>query len=235
MSKISLFNIDNLIFDLDDTLYNYNSAHEKALKKTIIFIKNICNYPKKEILKAFNSSRKKTHIDLLYTGASHNRLLYFQKTFELLKLDSMAHSIDCYNIYWNTFLENMVLFDGVKELLQVLKKQNKKICILTDLTSHIQFRKIKALGIQKHIDFIVSSEECGKEKPHPIMFFKALEKLNCGKEDVIMIGDNWAKDILGAENMGIKSVWINNKKEKKQETSNIYQINEFKELKDFLC
>jgi putative hydrolase of the HAD superfamily len=55
---------------------------------------------------------------------------------------------------------------------------------------------------------MLSSEEAGIEKPSPVIFGKALSKLNLKAEEVIMIGDNEEKDILGAEAMGIKSYLI---------------------------
>lgn len=230
-----LHQYNNLVFDLDDTFYNYASTHKIAVNNLISFLVNKTQFTNEEVLLAYNLGRKKTHIDLVNTGASHNRLLYVQKTLEILKLDSISLSLECYNAYWDVFLENITLFEGVKKLLETLKEKDKKICILTDLTAHIQFRKLKALGIEDKIDFMVTSEECGKEKPHPIMFFKALEKLNCGKEDAVMIGDNWKKDILGAKNMGISSIWINHENVDKQLESNIFQVNKFNDLNSLLC
>ena len=89
-----------------------------------------------------------------------------------------------YNIYWDTFLENMIPFDEVYEFLE---KYKNKICLVTDLTAHIQYRKIEKLRLNKYISRVVTSEEVGKEKPHPYMFILALEKLG---KTVISISKN---------------------------------------------
>ncbi|AUP79387.1 HAD family hydrolase [Flavivirga eckloniae] len=227
-------NKNHIILDLDHTLYNYDIAHNLAMEQVISFLKEKSNLSKEIVLKAFNTSRKRTHLDLLNTASSHNRLLYFQKTFESLEMNSIDNTLPCYELYWGTFLDNMTLFEGVSELFDKLKSQNRKICILTDLTAHIQFRKINKLGLENHIDFIVSSEEAGKEKPHPIMFYKALDKLKCTKEESVMIGDNWDKDILGAYNFGIEGIWINHKNENKELPLGAIAVSNFKEIINIL-
>lgn len=224
----------NIIFDLDHTLYNYNIAHKKAIDQVIDFLINESNYSEEIVLKAYNNSRKLTHLELANTASSHNRLLYFQKTLESLKLNAMTYSLKCYELYWTTFLNNITLFKGVKELLYSLKSQEKQICILTDLTAHIQFRKIEKLGLENYIDFMVTSEEAGHEKPHPIMFYKALDKLKGNKEEAVMIGDNFDKDIIGAYNFGIDSIWINHKKEKRELPLDSTQVFHFEELLNIL-
>jgi putative hydrolase of the HAD superfamily len=74
----------------------------------------------------------------------------------------------------------------------------------------------------------VTSEEAGKEKPHPFIFHLALEKLKIQKYDVCMIGDSYSKDIVGAINLEIKSIWLNRTNEKREYDPNlVVEVNEF--------
>lgn len=48
----------------------------------------------------------------------HNRLLYFQKTTELLNCFNAPFVFDLYETYWNAFIQNMTLFEGVIDFLK---------------------------------------------------------------------------------------------------------------------
>lgn len=225
-------NYKGIIIDLDDTLYNYKKAHKIALNEVVLFAKDILNIEEEKIEAAFSKSRKKTHIELSGKASSHNRLLYFQKMLEELNKNSIVYVLDLYNKYWDTFLENMSLYEGIKEFLEKVKSLNVEVCILTDLTSHIQYRKIKNLKLEQYIDYIVTSEEAGVEKPHPHVFYKTLDKLKMSKEDVIIIGDDYNKDIIGALNLGMKCIWINHKNIEKDLNGNVIEIKDTKALKE---
>ena len=210
-----------ILLDIDNTLYNYDITHKIAKNKVLEFCINELKLEKDKIENAYEIGRKKVHVELSETAASHNRLLYFQKMCEILNINSLDYAFKIYNIYWDTFLENMTPFDGIYDFLE---KYKNKICLVTDLTAHIQYRKIEKLKLNQFIDKIVTSEEAGREKPHPYMFMLALEKLNLGKHEVCMIGDSFKKDILGASNLGIDSIWFNH--ENKQEKYNNQSIKE---------
>ncbi|MGE4457258.1 MAG: HAD family hydrolase [Arcobacteraceae bacterium] len=218
-----------LLLDIDNTLYNYNRTHAIAKKSVIGFCKNKFNINENTILKAYEKARKKVHTELSETASSHNRLLYFQKMCELLEVNPLAYSMDIYNIYWDTFLENMQPFDSVYELLEIYKNN---ICLLTDLTAHIQYRKIKKLKLDEYCNAIVTSEEAGKEKPHPYMFMLALQKLDLHSSEVCMIGDSFKKDIFGARNLDIDAIWFNH--EQKQENYDDEKIKEVSTMKELL-
>ena len=221
-----------LLLDIDNTLYDYNSTHAIAKKRVIEFCKNQFSIDETTLSKAYDKARKKVHIELSETAASHNRLLYFQKMCEILTLNPLEYSFKLYNIYWDTFLENITPFDGVYELLEQYKN---KICLVTDLTAHIQYRKIEKLKLNEYCQAVVTSEEAGKEKPHPYMFMLALQKLDLKASEVCMIGDSFKKDIFGATNLNIDAVWFNheNKQESYSQTS-IKETKTFKEILEFI-
>ena len=100
----------------------------------------------------------------------------------------------------------MKLRPGVLDFLTWCRKNGIVTCILTDLTADIQFKKMIHLKIDKLIDWVVSSEEAGADKPHKSMFRLALKKMGLSRSDVLMIGDNYHKDILGAKALGIRTV-----------------------------
>jgi putative hydrolase of the HAD superfamily len=218
-----------ILLDIDNTLYSYDNAHKEALKSVVRFMTEEFSLAETLTNQAYHKARKMVQIELGLTAASHNRILYFQKMLEILEINSLEYSLIIYNIYWDTFLDNMKPFNNVYTFLE---KYREKICLVTDLTAHIQLRKIKALKLDKYISLMVSSEEAGREKPHPYMFMAALKKMSLKADEVCMIGDNFNKDIVGASNLGIDSIWINLKQEDKVfDTSLVTEVYSFEEIK----
>ncbi|WP_281541802.1 HAD family hydrolase [Maribacter aestuarii] len=217
----------NLILDLDNTLYGYDIPHKIALSTVLERFSAKFNISEELAQQSFDKGRQNTHLELPKRAASHNRLLYVQKMLEYNAINSMHYALEFYELYWGTFLKHMTLFEGVIDYLENCRAKGGKICILTDLTAHIQFRKIEKLGLAKYVDFLVTSEEVGIEKPDAAMFTKALQKLDCKASEALMIGDSWSKDIVGANAMGIPSFWINHKKEAQLLTENIREVSRF--------
>jgi len=221
-----------LLLDIDNTLYNYDSTHQYALGKVLDYCIDTFKISEYELKEAYTIARKKVHIELSETASSHNRLLYFQKMLEILKINPLKYSYTIYNIYWDNFLEYMKPFDGIYELLE---KYKDNICLVTDLTAHIQYRKIEKLRLEKYCNQIVTSEEAGKEKPHPYMFMLALQKLNLQTNEVCMIGDSFKKDIFGASNLGIQSIWLNSEEKiEVYDTKKVSIVKKFKEILELI-
>ena len=89
--------------------------------------------------------------------------------------------------------------DGVIELLENLKRNNKEIVILTSWFSGTQIPRLKRTGLYKYINRIVAGEDA--MKPDLKSFELAIG--NTMREDCIMIGDSIESDKVGAENAGI--------------------------------
>lgn len=198
-----------VLFDLDNTLYDYNEPHKKAIKRVYNFLKKEVKISFKEFDRLYELSKSEIKRELSGFASSHERILYFQRLVEKThNTVEPAVILKLYSIYWDNILKNMKLRKGVLNTLKELKKRNLKIAIVSDLTTHIQLRKIDKLGITDYIDVLVTSEEAGSEKPHAIMFLLTLNKLKLLPEDVIYIGDELINDIEGGNAVGIDTVLI---------------------------
>ena len=205
--------IKTILFDLDDTLYDYESTHKKAMNEVYTFLKKEIGMTRKKFLKLFNESRTEIKMELGGTASAHNRVLYFQRLVEKTHGTLEAELVKkLYRIYWDYFIREMKLNSGVLSTLKELKKRNLKIILVSDMTTYVQLRKIIKLKINKYIDYLVTSEETGSEKPHSIMFLTALKKANCLPLEAIMIGDSRNKDVAGANSIGMNTIWITKSK-----------------------
>ena len=209
-SKIDLSNKKGILLDFDNTVYKYDICHRHALQQVYLEIKkyiSIKNF--EEFHKLYVESQEKVKANIPDRAASHSRFLYFQILFEkYFGKVRVELTIFFEKLYWSSFFEKMVLVEGVLGFLEKCKKEKIKICVVTDLTVQIQFEKFKYLNLEKYIDFVVSSEEAGIEKPDGKIFLLALEKLGMSKDEVIIIGDSLKRDIVGAENFGVDSYLI---------------------------
>lgn len=200
--------IQAIIFDLDDTLYDYTALHPGALAALEEYTCERYRVAKDQFRISFSAAREETKQLLADTAASHNRLLYCQKTLEHLDVGPIDGALEMYDIYWSYILKHMALREGAAELLAACKEQGIRIGICSDLTAHIQHRKLRALGIASLVDGLVTSEEAGAEKPDPRMFAMILKKLGCKPDQALYIGDNLERDIFGAERFGISALWL---------------------------
>ena len=81
------------------------------------------------------------------------------------------------------------------------------------------------------MDYLVTSEEAGVEKPNSIIFEILLSKIGCDASECVFIGDSWNKDVCGSKDMGMIPVWFNIAAESQ---CNVIQISDFYELEPIL-
>ena len=210
--------IKGMIFDLDNTLYDYTSANAVAEEAIIAYMAEHYGEDREKIAAALAQGRKITKQLLPEGAAQHSRILYLQHALELLGINAIGEAWQLEERFWQSFLANIEPYPGVQDMLEYLKTKHIKTAICTDLTAAIQHRKLLRLGLKPYMDILVTSEEVGREKPYAGMFNLVLEKFQLPVQDVAMAGDSWEKDILGAHSLGIKALWKKEGKNEKLQT-----------------
>jgi len=154
-----------MVFDLDDTLYEYDVC-DAAGKKALFEFANVeLGVKSPAFEQAFTQARINVKERLGPTASSHSRLLYCHEALELVGLRSEPNvALVMEQTYWRNYLTSMTLRPGALDLLQSLRFNDVVTAVVTDLTAAIQFRKLFHLDIAKHIDHVVCSEETAQEK-----------------------------------------------------------------------
>lgn len=201
--------IEGILLDMDNTVYDYRSAHEPSLDASLTWFSQKFGHSLNDLNIAYSQCRQGINTELHGQSASHSRLLYFQRMCEHFKISPCQIAAQAEDLYWSTFFQNMKPRPGCVEFLKSLKPL--PVAIVTDLTARIQFEKIQKLGFANLIDVVVTSEEAGHEKPHPRIFEIAMKKLALEPSNLCMIGDSWERDIEGALRFPIKCYWLRTK------------------------
>ena len=224
--------IKGVIFDIDGTLYSYADNDKIATKFLCEFAEKNFGIDAENFLKAYGEGRRIVKERLTDGGSRHSRVLFLQTTLELLGKNPFRYIKEMYEIYWDNFLNGMQPFDGAVEFIRKLKDNGIKTAICTDMTAQIQYRKINRLGLCEYMDFMVSSEETGLEKPSPVMFNLALKKLGVKADEAAYFGDSLERDIEGAANVGIKPFWYIANKNVGNVSVDCVKINSYREVID---
>ncbi|MFH1688020.1 MAG: HAD family hydrolase [bacterium] len=100
------------------------------------------------------------------------------------------------------------VFDDVFPCLEQLKGEYR-LAMLTNGTIDLQTEKIDGADLRRWFEVITISGEIGIGKPDRRVFDLTLERLGLGPDQVVMVGDSLKSDIGGANNVGIKAIWVN--------------------------
>jgi YjjG family noncanonical pyrimidine nucleotidase len=99
---------------------------------------------------------------------------------------------------------------GALELVTYLHAHDIKMGIITNGFAQLQKIRLERTKFDMYFSVVVISELVGSAKPHPDIFNYALEKMNKpNKESVLMVGDTLESDILGGNNAGFDTCWLN--------------------------
>ena len=200
--------IKAVIFDLDNTLYNFDAANEFGIRALAAYTEPVFgwDYPKMKDL--YEESREKLTERMGDVGSAHNRLLRFQNLLEEKKLPLHPHALEMAKAYWLGVLDNMAPSPGAREIMEELRRMGVRIGLGTDMTAYMQYEKLIRLGLMEYMDFIVSSEEAGTDKPGNAFFMLCARKAGCLPGECLFIGDNIVRDYGGAAAAGMQARWF---------------------------
>jgi putative hydrolase of the HAD superfamily len=115
--------------------------------------------------------------------------------------------------------ENWSLEADAHRTLQSLKKQKYRLALLSNAADDADVQTLVDRNkLRPYFSFIRSSAAAGYRNPHRQLFEESLNYLNLFPQQCLMVGDTLDADILGANKMGIFSVWINRRVNKNTKT-----------------
>ncbi|MFC5531887.1 HAD family hydrolase [Cohnella yongneupensis] len=101
------------------------------------------------------------------------------------------------------------VYDETFAVLDELRK-DYKLLLLTNGSPDLQQEKLDGMPtLIPYFDAIVISGDFGEGKPSPRLFAHATERIGITAEEGVMVGDKLTTDILGANRVGMTSIWIN--------------------------
>ncbi len=221
-----------LLFDADDTLFDYNKAESSALNKTFEE-KGLC------CTEACHSGYRKINFRLfseLEKGLISSGILRV-KRFELLfrEFDIHLSAEEFSKRYLHNLADNSILIEGV---LPVIRKLSPfyRMLIVTNGIADVQRPRLERSEIIKYFEGIMISEEIGYAKPASEFFDAVFKRMdNPSKKDVMIIGDSLTSDMAGGINYGIDTCWFNLNSIKNENNLKItHEINEPGELLEIL-
>jgi HAD superfamily hydrolase (TIGR01549 family) len=107
----------------------------------------------------------------------------------------------------SVYSQYLKLFPGVMETLDTLKKNGKKLAIVTSRFRNSLDVYLRDTGIYGFFDVIISPESTKHHKPHPEPVIKALQELNALKPETLFIGDA-TFDIECGTDAGIDTAFV---------------------------
>ena len=138
------------------------------------------------------------------------------------------------NLFWTIFWKNRRLLNGAINVLRLCSEYEIPIAIITNGNPQIQFRTMIRLKLHNYIDIVLTPANVNEMKPSNTLFERAMAVLDVKPERVIMVGDSFSHDVMGAVNAGIVPVWFNNSKKKRTQDVNAVEVASFNELLDKL-
>lgn len=100
-----------------------------------------------------------------------------------------------------------------------LKNKGYRMCIISNASNTEDLNLlVDNADLRKYFDHIIISSETGVRKPDGRIFEVALKAMNTTPAESIMVGDTLGADIFGAQQSGLRAVWISRRAKRPENT-----------------
>lgn len=90
-------------------------------------------------------------------------------------------------------------------------------------------------GLRSLLDKVYCFRSIGHSKPSPAFFNHIVEDLRMDGRHIVMVGDGFEKDVLGANGAGIRSIWYNESSDEIRSGKMYKTIRDFRSLPETLA
>lgn len=178
-----------IIFDMDGTLVNSSVTIARAI-----------NYVRQNLgFEAMNET------DILRLVNDHTinpaQTFYHAKAFD-------ADHEKWFSEYYSKNHENeLVLYDGIRELLVTLKAKGHSLAVATNAYRVSTIESLTHLDVYELFDGIACYDDVAQGKPHPDMLHKLLDELEHQSHEALFIGDG-PRDEMASQRAEIEYIMV---------------------------
>ena len=222
-----------LLFDLDHTLLDFDSAEDIALtqllqEEGVVDIKAYKDYyvPMNKTLWKDLEQKKITKQKLVNTR--------FSRLFAHFGIEKDGvYLAERYQFF---LAQQGQVFSGAMELLDSLIDRGYELNAATNGITKIQTGRMAQSGLAPYFNQVFISEQLQTQKPDALFYEKIGQQIaGFSKEKTLMIGDSLTADIQGGNNAGIDTIWYNpHDLENHTQAQPTYEVHSYQDLLDCL-
>ncbi|ACC80953.1 HAD family hydrolase [Nostoc punctiforme] len=205
-------NYKAIIFDLDNTLLNFELCERRAILGALedcAVSLDLNGVSETTFIQVFETYSSKYWIQREKFSPTELIEMSYQSTLAELniKTDQISNlGKSC----WQIFNHLGVMEPDVKEVLTVLA-HSYRLAVITNGFVSAQLPRMQAAGIEHFFEEVVVSEAIGFAKPSPEIFHHALSRLDLTPAQVLYVGDSLTHDYAGAMQVNIDFCYYNRK------------------------
>ena len=188
-----------IIFDFDNTIVNSITHWRKAINVDMF---------------KFYGLRPIAQMKKIHGGKSNQEIVQAFVEISGLKVSPAEIMQRWYDTMFINYTQNIKFIKGVKEYLAKLKAEGKMLVLASATGESLLLPTVKALGLDKVFDIVLSEDMIGYPKRDPMCFVKLLDKLGAKPEDVFLFEDS-LYSISSAASLKIESCALINPLNKK--------------------
>ena len=159
----------HIVFDVDGTLIDTEFAVLHSLQDIL-----------KDVL-GQKFSLKELEFTLGITG---------ENALKQLKVTDIQKTLELWNEKLELYKDKVVVFEGIKDLLQTLTKREYQLGIVTSKTRNEYKVEVTPFELDKYFDIIICADDTSNHKPNPEPLLKYLELSQVDLKEIIYIGDS---------------------------------------------
>ncbi len=192
--------IKAIIFDLDNTLLDFVKMKQFAVKAAITAM----------IEAGLDVDEEKAYKGNFYLyvekGWENQQVFddYLNQTVGKVSNKILAAGIVSYR---RAREATLLVYPNVNKTLIELIKMGIKLSVVSDAPSREAWMRLYYLNLHHVFDPVLTFDDTGVRKPSPKSFEMALDIIQAKPDEVLMIGDWPERDVVGAKQIGMKTIF----------------------------
>ena len=198
--------IEFLFLDLDDTILDFHKAERIAINKTL---SSFGLEPTEEVLGRYHLINK-AHWEMLERGEL-TRAEVLWKRFHVLfgEFDIDADPHECAARYMKNLAIGHYFLPKAEETVEYLSK-HYRLFLASNGNASVQKGRMTSANLYRFFEQVFVSEEIGYNKPSTAYFDACFARIpDFDRSKALMVGDSLTSDILGGNNAGLRTCWVN--------------------------
>lgn len=207
-----IHDLDAVIFDLDDTLHDDTRAYQKATRDVAEEIAATHGVDANAIFNAYVAGASQywraLSVEHLKMPVVDSRVELWATALAAVGIRDDATIQAAAMRYGERRRGHYTPFPGALELLAELRRRGLKLGLITNGFAETHYEKLELLGFERAFDAVLCADEVGMLKPDPRIFLHACELLSISPSRAAMVGDRYFRDISGAREAGLFTVYV---------------------------